>query len=40
MKMKNDGNYSNKANEEKKERQLTNYLQMTRHEGLYKLKGR
>lgn len=29
-----------KTNEEKKERQLTNYLQMTRHEGLYKLKGR
>ena len=29
-----------KANEEKKERQLTNYLQMTRHEGLYTLKGR
>ena len=32
--MKNDGNYSNKTNEEKKEWQLTNYLQMTRHEGL------
>lgn len=38
--MKNDGNYSNKTNEEKKERQLPNYLQMTRHEGLYTLKGR